>query len=179
MANYRKRPRNPNANVELTYRLNSDIQADTVRIIDSEGGMVGIMPFTEALKLAESKELDLVEINPKATPPVVKMVDYNKFKYQILKTVNKPKVKEEKTLRVSVRVSSNDLQVRANQASGFLDDGHKVKLQVQMRGREKAYPEVAKEVMTDFIARVTTTYELESTPKQTGDSVFAFLKHKK
>jgi translation initiation factor IF-3 len=179
MANYRKKPKVIRKEVFQIFNINRDIKADKVRLIDEEGGMIGVMEFTEALALAESKLMDLVEINPKAVPPVVKLIDYNKFKYQIEKTTHKQKAKEEKTIRVSVRVSENDMNVRARQADGFLKDGHRVKLQVQMRGREKAYPEVAKEVLDMFVSKITVGFTMDLDSKQAGDSWFAFLKFKK
>ena len=137
MANYRKKQRNQNSTPDIEYRINDEIGAPQMRVIDNDGKMLGVMTRRAALDLAAEKVMDLVEINPKATPVVVKMVDYNKFKYQLTKASVKQKVKEEKALRASVRVSQSDLAVKANQASGFLEKGHKVKLQVQMRGREK------------------------------------------
>ena len=176
MANYRKKQRNQNSAPEITYKINSEIEAKEIRVIDNEGKMVGVMSLKDALKLAVEQEMDLIEINPKANPPVVKMADYNKFKYQITKSTTKQKVKEDKSLRASVRVSESDLKVKANQAAGFLDKGHKVKLQVQMRGREKAYPEVAQEIMEQFISYIDTDFSYDAETKLTGDSVFAFLK---
>lgn len=179
MANYRKKQRNQNSVPDIEYRINDEIGAPEMRVIDNDGKMLGVMSRRAALDLAAEKIMDLVEINPKANPVVVKMVDYNKFKYQLTKATVKQKVKEEKALRASVRVSQSDLAVKANQASGFLDKGHKVKLQVQMRGREKAYPEVAQEIMGLFLSLLTSEYMLDSETKLTGDSVFAFLKPKK
>lgn len=179
MTNYRRRKRAKRVK-EKRYVVNGRIKADEVRLVDEEGGMIGVLSFDEAAKLAEDKEMDLVEINPKADPPVVKLIDYNKFKYQMSKSgADKQKKKTEKTLRVSVRVSENDLAVRAKKAQDFLEKGIKVKLQVQMRGREKAYPEVAKEVMEKFLSFIEGEYELENDIKLTGDSYFAFLKPKK
>lgn len=176
MANYRKKQKNQNSVPQISYKINDEIEANEIRVIDNEGQMVGILSLQEALKMAEEQELDLIEINPKANPPVVKMADYNKFKYQITKTATKQKIKEDKSLRASVRVSESDLKVKANQAAGFLNKGHKVKLQVQMRGREKAYPEVAQEIMEQFISYIDTDFSHDAETKLTGDSVFAFLK---
>lgn len=178
MANYRRKNKNQNANPEVNYRINEDIEASQIRLIDGEdGGMIGVISIKEAVNIARERELDLVEINPKAEPPVVKLIDYNKFRYQIDKTNNKPKIKEDKVLRVSVRVSENDLKVKAVQANGFLERGHKVKLQVQMRGREKAYPEVAEEIMRQFVSLIDEEIgSLDGALQLTGDSYYALIK---
>ena len=142
--------------------------------------MVGIMTLAEAKALALEQEKDLVEINPKAEPPVIKLIEYSKFKYQQDKA-EKNKVKggdEEKVLRVSVRISPHDLLVQAKKADEFLKKGLKVRLQVQMRGREKSHPEVATEVMQQFIGMITEVYSMDAQPKLVGDSAFAFLKKK-
>jgi translation initiation factor IF-3 len=183
MRNFRKKNRRPWPPVDDSkeFRVNDQIQADTVRVIDGEeGGMLGVMTLKEALAFAESKEMDLVEINPKGEPPVCKLIEWTKFKYQQEKNEHKAKAKEDKTIRLSVRVAVNILEVRGKQAEGFLEKGHKVKLQIQMKGREKAYPEVAKETLENFITYVNPEkYALESELKQTGDSYFAYLKPKK
>lgn len=182
MRNFRKKNRRPQVqDNDKEFRVNREITSSEVRIIDAEDGkMLGVMKLQEALDYAESRELDLVEINPKAEPPVCKLIEWTKFKYQQEKTEHKQKPKEDKTVRLSVRVADNILDVRGKQVVGFLEKGHKVKLQIQMRGREKAYPEVAKEVLEKFITYVDPEkYILENEYKQTGDSYFAFLKPKK
>jgi translation initiation factor IF-3 len=183
MRNFRKKNRRPWPPVDDSkeFRVNEQIQADSVRIIDGEEGkMLGVMTIKEALAFAFEKEMDLVEINPKAEPPVCKLIEWTKFKYQQEKSEHKTKAKEDKTIRLSVRVADNILEVRGKQAEGFLSKGHKVKLQIQMRGREKAYPEVAKETLDKFITYINVeSYNMEAESKQTGDSFFAFLKPKK
>ena len=183
MRNFRKKNRRPWPPVDDSkeFRVNDQITAETVRVIDGEeGGMIGVFPLKEALELAESREMDLVEINPKAEPPVCKLIEWTKFKYQQEKSEHKTKAKEDKTIRLSVRVADNILEVRGKQAEGFLEKGHKVRLQIQMKGREKAYPEVAKETLEKFMTYISEEkYVLESELKQTGDSYFAFLKPKK
>lgn len=181
MTNYRRRRAKPK-DTGRKFRINKQIRANEVRLLDEEGAMIGIIPTREALQMAEEKEFDLIEINPKSNPPVCKMMDYNKFKYQQSKAnqANKQKKNEMKTLRVSVRVSPNDLNVRAKKAEQFLEKGMKVKLQVQMRGREKAHPEVAEETMLQFISMIDEElFAFESEPKLLGDSSFSVIKPKK
>ena len=141
--------------------------------------MLGVFPIIDAMAMARERELDLIEINPKAEPPIVKLMDYNKFKYQQSKNTQPKKTGNEmKTVRVSVRVSPHDLLVRAKQIEKFIEKGLRVKMQVQMRGREKQHPEVADETMNEFIKMISMEYSFESEPKRLGDSVFATVKPK-
>lgn len=179
MTNYRRKRTQPKE-VAKQYRVNKEIPPSQVRVLDEENQMLGIMQLNEAIELAIEKNCDVVEINPKSEPPVVKIIDYNKFSYQQSKS--KPKStsnkNETKTLRVSVRVSINDLQVRGKKADEFLEKGMKVKLQVQMRGREKSHPEVAEETIKTFLSLITFEYIFEAEPKLFGDSSFATIKPK-
>ena len=179
MTNYRRRRSKPK-DTTRKFVVNQKIHANEVRLIDEESQMLGIMTLAEARAIATEQDKDLVEINPKATPPVIKLIEYSKFKYQQDKA-EKNKAKggdEEKVLRVSVRISPHDLTVQAKKADEFLKKGLKVRLQVQMRGREKSHPEVASQVMIQFIGMVTEQYSMENPPKLVGDSAFAFLKKK-
>ncbi|NJL96610.1 translation initiation factor IF-3 [Candidatus Gracilibacteria bacterium] len=115
MTNYRRRRAKPKP-IGPNYQVNQYIRAEEVRLLDEEGSMLGVYKVSEALRMANEKEFDLIEINPKAQPPIVKMMDYNKFKYQISKSSqNKKTSNDMKTVRVSVRVSPHDLAVRARQ----------------------------------------------------------------
>ena len=179
MTNYRRRKPQVKPQTKR-FNVNNQITAEEVRIIDEEGEMVGVYKRNEALKLAEERELDLIEINPKAVPSVAKLMEYTKFKYQQDKAEKtKPKVNTDaKVLRVKVSISLNDLKVRAKKADEFLSKGLKVKLQVQMRGRERQYPDVAKDVMVQFIDAITEPFDFETEPKLVGDSSFCTIKAK-
>jgi translation initiation factor IF-3 len=181
MTNYRRR-RTPPKDSGKRYNINEALIGKEFRVLDEEGAMLGVMGRKEALDMAQEKELDLIEINPKAEPPVVKLMDFYKFKYQQSKSEAAKKIKKEetKTIRVSVRVSINDLNVRANKIKEFLSKSFKVKMQVQMKGREKAHPEVAVETMKIFIGLIDPElYIFESEPKLVGDSTYATIKPKK
>ncbi|MEM1312443.1 MAG: translation initiation factor IF-3 [Patescibacteria group bacterium] len=180
MTNYRRK-RTPVKDNTKKFRVNNQITAAEIRVIDEEGGMVGLFPIQEALKMAEEKEMDLIEINPKANPPVTKLMEFTKFKYQQDKAEKaKPKVSTDiKTLRVSVRISIHDLKVQARKADEFLEKGIKVKLQVQMQRREKQHPEVAVETMQTFLEVITQPYTYETEPKLVGDSSYCTIKPKK
>lgn len=130
------------------------------------------MPTSQALKQAQEEELDLVEVAPNANPPVVKIVDLAKFRYQQQKTerLNKKKAKttEMKALRLSVRISDHDLGVRAKQADKFLQEGHLVKLDLRMRGREQAFVKIAQEQIEKLPTMLTTPYRIEVPVKRMG-----------
>jgi len=113
MTNYRRK-RTPPKDRTPQYNVNEDIRAETVRLLDEEGAMVGIFSLQDALKMGQERELDLIEINPKAEPPVVKFMDYYKFSYQMRKSAATKSTKTDvlKQIRVSVRISIHDMQVQ-------------------------------------------------------------------
>jgi len=178
MTNYRRRKRPPRPKAP-GYITNERIYATTVRVIDEEGAMIAIMTKEEAIEKAYDEDKDLVLINPKAEPPVVKIIDLSKFKYQQQKA-GEGKVKKEasKTLLVSVTISDNDLKVRANKAIELMKKDVKVKLQVKMRGREKAHPEVAEEVIKKLLTFIDFEYVIQVPPTLEGDSYTAQIKSK-
>lgn len=139
----------------IKYWINEQIRAPEVRVIDEEGQNVGIMPTLEAVKLAKEKELDLVEVFPKAEPPIAKIIDYGKFLYQKDKEARKQRAKQKrvevKGIRLSLRISTHDRDVRLKQAKGFLEDGDKVKIEIILKGREKQYANMAREAINQFI----------------------------
>ncbi len=179
MSNYRRKRKAPPKDPFKKYIINQNIQGDQFRVIDIDDTMIGILSKSETMALAEEKEVDVVEINPKAEPKVVKLIDYNKFKYQLSKNATKAKSDELKTIRVSVRISLNDLKVRANKIDEFLKEGKRVKIQVQMRGREKAYPEIARQTLNTFVGLITEKYTFENEPTLSGDSYLVTLIPKK
>jgi translation initiation factor IF-3 len=146
------------------YRVNHRIKSDQVRVIDEDGTALGVLTLPEALKIAQAKERDLVEVSPKAQPPVCKILDYGQFKYQKEKEAKKQKaqskVVEVKGIRLSVRIGDHDLEVRVNQATKFFEEGDKVQVELPLRGREKAHKDVAQEVMERFLVSIKTHYEI-------------------
>ena len=178
MTNYRRKPRSSyNNQPELAHIINQNIRHPEVRVINGEGEMVGTFKTSDALKLAFDQEMDLIEINPKGIPPVCKMMDYAKFKYQLSKAdANKAEPIKEKTLRMSVRIGPHDLENNSKKADKFLLDKNIVKVQIRMRGREKSHPEITLEVMNQFLSMLTEQYDFVSEPKLAGDSNIAVLK---
>ncbi|GAB4149247.1 MAG: translation initiation factor IF-3 [Patescibacteria group bacterium] len=172
MPNYRRRNTRPVASAQPDFKVNREIKAPELRLIDQEGEMIGVMSLSEALAYAQEHEMDLIEINPKAVPPVAKVMPYSKFKYQMQKKTDKQKAPktELKNIRVSVRTSRHDLEVKAKKIVEFLEDGHKVRLDVNMRGREQQYPEIAMKQIKLFleVVGVLREYGVESEPKLMG-----------
>jgi translation initiation factor IF-3 len=147
------------------YRANHRIKAPVVQVLDENKVMLGEMPIEKAIELAEQKEMDLVEVAPTANPPVCKILDYGQFKYQKEKEARKHKAQQKevemKVVRLSVRIGIHDFEVRINQASKFLDKGCKVKVELPMRGREKAHKDVAQDKLNQFLVALKAKYELK------------------
>jgi translation initiation factor IF-3 len=160
---HRHRSRKPKLAIPQ-YKVNARIKAEEVRVVGAEGEALGVLPTLEAIKLAEAKEMDLVEVSPKAQPPVCKILDYGQFKYQKEKEAKKRKAQsaevELKGIRLSVRIGVGDLQVRLKQALKFLEKGDKVKVELPLRGREKAHRNVAQQVMENFLEQIKETYPI-------------------
>lgn len=140
---------NNNNNNQYRIRVNHQIRIPQVRVILPDGSSPGILSTRDALKLAQDQGLDLVEINPKSQPPVCKIVDYGKFKYDEKKKLSEQKknqkVQELKELTFRPNTDQNDLSHKLVLAKEFLTDGHKVKFTIRFRGREVTHPQVAKD----------------------------------
>ncbi|OGE84014.1 MAG: translation initiation factor IF-3 [Candidatus Doudnabacteria bacterium RIFCSPLOWO2_01_FULL_44_21] len=137
--------------------------------------MVGIMKLSDALSLAQNKEVDLVEISPHANPPVVKLLDFDKYRYQQEKAAQEARKKIKKItvkgIRLSVRIGEHDLNFKAKKASEFIAQGDKVKLDVVMRGREQAHPELAFALMDRVQTLITSPFVKESGPSRMGGTI--------
>ncbi len=140
---------------EKRFRFNEQIRVPTVFLINENGEKIGPTPTARALALAKKAELDLVEVDPKNNPPVVKIMDYGQFKYEREKKAQKQKAQQKKVdtkeIRLSIRISKHDFVLRLEQAKKFLEKGHKLKIEIVLKGREKQHPEKAREVIGNFI----------------------------
>jgi translation initiation factor IF-3 len=139
--------------IEKKFRSNEQIRDREIFLINEEGLNIGIIPTARALEMAKEAELDLIEVNPKAEPPVVRIMDYGQFKYEQEKKSKgnqKQKKAEQKEIRLSVRISSHDFDFRLNQAKKFLEKGHPLKAEIILKGRERQHPEKAAEVIKRF-----------------------------
>lgn len=149
---------------EKRFRVNEQIYAPSVFLIDENGNQIGQTPTREALRMAQEAELDLVEVNPKDDMPVVKIMDYGQFKYEKEKKAHKQKVAQKKldlkVIKLSVRISSHDLTLRVEQAIKFLQKGHKLKVDLFLKGREKQHPEKGYEIIKGFTEQLEKNEEL-------------------
>jgi translation initiation factor IF-3 len=140
---------------EKKFRVNEYIRIPEVFLIDENGEQIGVMPIGEAMAKAREAGMDLVEVNPAARPPVVKVMDYGQFKYEQDKKAHKQKVQQKKIdtkgIRLSVRISSNDFNFRVEQAKKFLEKGNKLKIELVLKGREKQHMGKAVETINNFV----------------------------
>lgn len=141
--------------------------------------MLGIFKLSAALKLAEEQEVDLVEISPQASPPVAKLLNYDKYRYQLEKLAQEAKKKIKKVtvkgVRLSVRIGIHDLEFKSKKVHDFLGVGHKIKIDVRMRGREQAHPELAFDLIKKFLSSVTVPFLVEVPAKRMGRVVSTLI----
>jgi len=168
------------------YRVNRQIRAKEVRLIDENGKQIGIVPLQEALRIASEKGLDLVEIAPNANPPVCKILDYGKFLYELKKKEKEAKKKqrehaiEVKDMMLSLRIDEHDLKVKLKHMREFLMDGDKVRVRIRFRGREHLHPELGDKLVNRIIEELSDVGQLESPVKKEGNFlVFSLLPKKK
>jgi len=150
-----------------------------LRVIDSDGTQLGIMSLDAAMNLANEKKLDLVNIAPNAKPPVCKILDYGKYRYELQKKEKearkKQKVTEIKEIRLSTSIEGRDLEVKANNAAKFLKEGDKVKVSLRFKGREKDYSSRGLAVMNKFSELVSDRSVTEKKPEFEGRSLIMIL----
>ena len=163
--------------------INEQIRDKEVRLIGEDGEQLGIMSAREAQKLAEEAGLDLVKIAPTAKPPVCKIVDYGKFKYEQTRKEKEAKKKQKvidvKEIRLSPNIDTNDLNTKVNAARKFLSKGDKVKVTLRFRGREMAHMNSSKHILDDFAESLKDVAVLEKAPKVEGRSMTMFLTEKR
>ena len=163
--------------------INEQIRDKEVRLIGEEGQQLGIMSAREAQKLADEAGLDLVKIAPTAKPPVCKIVDYGKFKYEQTRkekeAKKKQKVIEIKEIRLSPNIDTNDLNTKTNAARKFLTKGDRVKVTLRFRGREMAHMNNSKHILDDFAQALADVAVVEKAPKVEGRSMTMFLTEKR
>lgn len=161
------------------YSVNEAIRDREVRVIGSDGEMVGVMSNREALRLAEDEDLDLVMISPNATPPVCKIMDYSKFKYEQSKRSKENRknqaVVEVKEVRLSMTIDVGDIAVKSKQCIKFLDAGNKVKVSIRMKGRENSRAYQGVKVMEDFFAGLDGKAVQDKKPTTEGRNIIMML----
>ena len=159
--------------------INEQIRDREVRVISEAGEQLGIMSAREAMKLAEEAQLDLVKIAPKAQPPVCKIIDYGKYKYELARKEKearkKQKTVEVKEVRLSPNIDTNDLNTKVNNAKKFLTKGNKVKVTLRFRGREMAHVQQSKHILDDFAKMLEDVAVVEKAAKLEGRNMSMVL----
>ncbi|MBE5907545.1 MAG: translation initiation factor IF-3 [Lachnospiraceae bacterium] len=163
--------------------INEQIRDKEVRLIGSDGEQLGIMSAKEAMKLAEEAELDLVKIAPNAKPPVCKIIDYGKYRYELARkekeAKKKQKIVEVKEIRLSPNIEENDLNTKMNNARKFLTKGNKVKITLRFRGREMAHMQASKHILDDIATALADVAVVEKPSKVEGRSISMILAEKR
>ncbi len=151
------------------------IRVREVRLIDDEGNQKGIVPTLEALRLAKEKDLDLVEVSPNANPPVCKILDYGKYRFEQEKKLRESKKNQKvlklKEIRMQPKIGPGDLDTKAKHVQEFLDEGDKVKVTIRFRGRELAHTELGYDVLNEVLKRLTSAYVVEKQPAMDGKTM--------
>ena len=163
--------------------MNGEIRDREIRVISETGEMLGVMSPREAMRLAEEADLDLVKISPNAVPPVCKIMDYGKFKFEQAKKEKEnrrnQKVVEIKEVQLSMTIDVGDLNVKAKQATKFLGEGNKVKVSIRLRGRQMAHSNLGRDVMNNFFEGLKEIAVIEKPINMEGRNIIMILAPKK
>lgn len=166
-------------NINKETQINEEIRDKEIRLIDSDGGQLGIISTDKAMEIALEKKLDLVMISPTANPPVCKILDYGKYRYELQKKEKEAKKKQKTTqikeIRLSPSIEAHDLTVKANNAIKFLKEMDKVKVSLRFKGRERGYTDVGFVVMNKFAEAVSEFGIVEKKPEFEGRSMIMIL----
>ncbi|MCL6634907.1 MAG: translation initiation factor IF-3 [Peptococcaceae bacterium] len=161
------------------FRINEEIRAKEVRVVDGDGTQLGIMSFRDALRLAEEKQMDLVEIAPTAKPPVCKIMDYGKYKYEQSKREKEARKKQRtvsvKEVKLRPNIEDHDFEVKARNTIRFLKDGDKVKATIIFRGREIVHTQLGQQLLKRLAEQVKDYSTVERQPKLEGKNMIMIL----
>lgn len=165
--------------ISKELQINEEIREREVRLINLDGEQMGVVPTEKALDMAFSHKMDLVKVAPNAKPPVCKIMDYGKYKYELAKKEKEAR-KNQKTMnlkevRMSPHIEEHDLNVKGKQAISFLKAGDKVKVSVRFRGRELGHTDMGKEVLNDFIEIIGDNGVVDKKPRMEGRNMVMFL----
>ena len=167
---------------KLDHQLNEDIRDKEIRVIDTTGEQLGIMSPRDALARAYDQGLDLVKISPNATPPVCKIMDYGKFRFEQTKKEKEARknqrIIEIKEIRMSPGIGENDFNTKLKNGQKFLLDGDRLKVTVRFRGREMAHTNIGEQLLTNFAAQCAEIATMDKNPKMEGRNMFMFLSPK-
>ncbi|MDO5713705.1 MAG: translation initiation factor IF-3 [Tissierellia bacterium] len=163
-------------------QINGEIREKEVRLVDQNGNQLGVVPTGRAMDMAEDAKMDLVKVAPNAKPPVCRILDYGKYKYDMMKkekeSRKKQKVINVKELRLTPNIESHDLNTKANRAIDFLQNDDRVKVSVRFRGREMGHTDIGRQVLDDFVELVSEYGQIDKKPKMEGRSMVMFLSPK-
>jgi translation initiation factor IF-3 len=161
------------------YRVNERIRAREVRLIDAEGQQLGVKALPEALAVARQLDLDLVEVAPDANPPVCRIMDYNRFKYETAQRAKESRKKATNTsikeMKYRPKIGTGDFTTKTRQVGRFLEEGHKVKVTIMFRGREVSHPELGMKILEDLAEQVSAVSKVEAAPKLDGRNMVMVL----
>ncbi len=164
---------------EKPFYFNYKIRSPRVSVVDETNSHLGEMNTIDAVKLAEERGFDLVEVAPNATPPVAKIMDYGSFKYQREKEFKKQqkqsKTLDVKSIRISLKIGEHDMDTRLKQAEKFLEKGHKIKIELILKGREMRYIDLGKEKIKEFKAKIACPVQIEQDTTKQGNKLFIIL----
>lgn len=165
--------------IATEHQINEQIRDRSIRVVSDDGQQLGLMSAREAMEIAEQKGLDLVKVSPNANPPVCKIMDYGKFRFEQAKKQREAKknqkVIELKEMRLSATIDKHDLEVKAKNVNKFLIDGEKVKVSIRFKGRQMAHTEQGMVVMNEFFAMVQENASIEKQAKIEGRNMFMIL----
>ena len=170
-------------NGKKELEINEGIRDKEIRLIGADGSQLGVMSSREALRMAEEQNLDLVKIAPQAVPPVCKILDYGKYRFEQQKREKEAKknqkVVEIKEIRLSLNIDTNDFNTKVNQAAKFIKAGHKIKVSIRFRGREMAHMSKSKYILDDFAQGLADIAVIDKPAKVEGRSMVIFLTAKR
>jgi translation initiation factor IF-3 len=176
------RPAQQSAPTREGPRVNAEIRSPQVRLIDENGEMVGVVTATEALEMAQEANLDLIEISPNAVPPVCKISDYGKYKYEAQKKAHEArkhqKVIEVKEIKMRPNIDDHDYEVKMRAMKRFIEEGDKVKCTLRFRGREMVHAELGLQVLNRVRTEMEPTTKVESMPRMEGRQMIMVLSPK-
>jgi len=173
---------NNNNNVQVNnnyFKINEQIKAKEVRVIDGQGQMIGVMTVADGIKRAQEVDLDLIEVSPNATPPVCKISNFGKMKYEIQKKAadskKKQKVVELKEIKMTINIGKGDYDTKIRHTKEFIEKGNKVKISIKMKGREITHRDLAEKMMQDIVNDTSIFAKPEVNPRLEGMQMVVVL----
>jgi translation initiation factor IF-3 len=165
------------------YRINNQITAPELRVIDEAEQNIGVLSLADALKMAKEKGFDLIEVVPEAKPPVARIISFDKFRYQQEKKIKKQKAAQKNTggnkqVQISIREAKNDLIMKANRVNEFLGEGNHVEVLLQLRGREKGNRDFARKKVMEFLTMITPNHTVIGGPSNGMSGISTLLAKK-